>query len=77
MVYSREHGLLDEDCAEGERTATLNSLFALLNAQVHPELMQVLKPEIERIGDLQRLKELLLVAPYTQSVEAFTKNLYE
>ena len=30
---------------------------------------------LERIDDLEHLEELLLAAPYTQSLEAFTQNL--
>jgi flagellar biosynthesis/type III secretory pathway protein FliH len=62
---------------EGERNGTIESILALLGARFHPDAVQALKPTIETIDDLSRLKELLLAVPYAQSVEAFTKTLYQ
>jgi flagellar biosynthesis/type III secretory pathway protein FliH len=62
---------------EGERNGTIESILALLGARFHPDAVQALKPTIETIDDLSRLKELLLAVPYAQSAEAFTKTLYQ
>ncbi len=67
----------EEGREEGERKGTIESILALLGARFHPDAVQALKPTIETIDDLSRLKELLLAVPYAQSVEAFTKTLYE
>ena len=85
VVYSMANQLLDEGerrgfergREEGERKSIIESILALLGARFHPDAVQALKPAIESIGDLQRLKELFLAAYNTQSVEAFTKTLYE
>ena len=77
MVYSRAHRLLDEGRAEGERKGIIESIFAFLGTRFHPDAVQVLKPAIEGIDDLQRLKEVQLAAYSAQSVEAFTKTLYK
>ena len=68
---------IEQGREEGERKDTVESILALLGTRFHPDAVQALKPTIETIDDLPRLKELLLAAPYAQSVEAFTKTLYE
>ena len=81
MVYSRAHRLLDEGreqgIKQGERKGTIESILALLGARFQSETVQALKPAIEAIDDLQRLRELLLAAYKAQSVDAFTKTLYQ
>jgi flagellar biosynthesis/type III secretory pathway protein FliH len=67
----------EEGREEGERKGTIESILALLGARFHPDAVQALKPTIETIDDLSRLKELLLAVPYAQSAEAFTKTLYQ
>lgn len=61
----------------GERKGTINSILTLLGDQFQPEAVQALKPKLETIEDLERLKELLRAVPRTQSLEAFTQNLQE
>ena len=62
---------------EGERKGTVESILTLLGARFHPNAVQVLKPNLETIDDLSRLRELLLAAPYAESLEAFMQSLYE
>ena len=61
----------------GRRTGTINSILTLLSDQFQPEAVQALKPKLETIDDLERLKELLRTVPRLQSLEAFTQNLQE
>ena len=61
----------------GERKSTINAILTLLNDQFQAEAVQALKPKLETIEDLERLKELLRAVPRTQSLEAFTQNLQE
>ena len=85
MVYSMANQLLDEGerrglergREEGEMRGIIESLLAFLASRYHPDAVQILKPALEHIEDLQRLKELRLAAYNAQSLEAFTKNLYE
>jgi hypothetical protein len=51
--------------------------LAFLGTRFHSDAVQALRPAIEGIGDLQRLKELQLAAYNAQSVKAFTQTLYE
>ena len=61
----------------GERKGTINSILTLLSDQFQPEAVQALKPQLETIEDLERLKELLRAVPRTQSLEVFTQTLQE
>ena len=85
MVYSMANQLLDEGerrglergREEGEMRGIIESLLAFLASQYQPNAVQALKPALESIEDLQRLKELRLAAYNAQSLEAFTETLYE
>ena len=59
----------------GQKTGTIDSILTLLSDQFQPEAVQALKPRLETIEDLERLKELLRAVPRVQSLEAFTQNL--
>jgi exoribonuclease II len=69
--------LLDEEREEGERKSIIESILTFLGARFDPDAVQTLKPTLETIDDLPRLKELLIAASHAQSVEAFTQTLYE
>jgi hypothetical protein len=64
----KERALLNPFCIEQG---------TLLGARFHPNAVQVLKPNLETIDDLSRLRELLLAAPYAESLEAFMQSVYE
>ena len=77
MVYSRAHRLIDEGIERGERRGTIESILTFLASRFHSDAVQPLKPTLEAIDDLQRLKELQLAAYNAQSIEAFAQALYE
>ena len=66
---------LERGLERGQRAGTIDSILTLLSDQFQPEAVQALKPRLETIEDLERLKELLRSAPRVQSLEAFTENL--
>ena len=71
IAQGKEQGI-----EQGERKGTIESILALLGTRFQPNAVQALKPTLETIN-LLRLKELLLAAPQTQSLEAFTQTLHE
>jgi hypothetical protein len=77
MVYSMADRLLEEGREEGERKGIIESILTYLGARFDPDAVQPLKPTLETIDDLQRLKDLQLAAYNAQSVETFTQTLYE
>jgi predicted transposase YdaD len=67
----------EEGREEGERNGTIESILTLLGVRFQSDAVQALKPALETIDDLQRLKRLLIAAPHAQSLEAFTQTLRE
>ena len=59
----------------GRRIGTIDSILTLLSDRFQPEAVQALKPRLETIENLERLKELLRAAPRAQSLEAFTQDM--
>ena len=68
---------IEQGREEGERNGTIESILTLLGARFQTDVVQDLKPTLETINDLPRLKDLLIAASDAQSVEAFTQTLYE
>lgn len=68
---------LERGLERGQRKGTIDSILTLLGDQFQPEAVHALKPRLETIEDLERLKELLRIVPRLQSLEAFTQNLQE
>ena len=68
---------VQEAKTQGLKQGTIDSILTLLGTRFHPDAVQVLKPNLERIDDLQRLKELLIAASDAQSFEAFAQTLHE
>jgi predicted transposase YdaD len=60
---------------EGERKGVVESILTLLGTRFQSDAVQVLKPNLESIGDLPRLRELLITASDAQSLEAFMQSL--
>ena len=77
FVEEAETKGLERGREEGERKATIESILALLGPRFHPDAVQVLKPNLETIDDLPRLKELLLATFHAQSFEGFAQTLHE
>ena len=59
----------------GRRTGTIDSILTLLSDRFQPEAVPALKPRLETIENLERLKELLRAAPRAPSLEAFTQDM--
>jgi hypothetical protein len=68
---------VDEAEARGERKATIESILAFLGTRFNPDAVQILRPALESIDDLPRLKELVLAAPYVENFEEFAKTVHE
>ena len=74
-VQQAEERGLERGLERGRKTGTIDSILTLLSDQFQLEAVQALKPRLETIEDLERLKELLRAAPRAQSLEAFMQNL--
>ncbi len=59
------------------RETTIEHIIALLEQQFHTETVRALTPMLQNIDDLERLKELLLVAPRVSNIETFTQKLID
>lgn len=59
------------------RETTIEHIIALLEQQFHTETVRALTPMLQNIDDLERLKELLLVAPRVPNIETFTQKLID
>ena len=60
---------------QGERKSTIESILELLDIRFHVGVDETLKPAIERISNLQRLRQLRRAAAQVQSLEAFIQTL--
>jgi hypothetical protein len=68
---------LERGLERGQRQCAIELILDLLSDQFQPDAVQTLKPDLERINNLDRLKELLRSVPKTPSLEAFTETLRE
>ena len=68
---------IEQGIERGERKGTVESILTLLGTQFPPNAVQALKPALETIDDLPRLKELLIAASKAENFEAFAEALYE
>ena len=60
---------------QGAKETTIESILLFLDTRFEANTAETLKPTLEAIDDLQRLKHLLREAMRTQSLEAFTRRL--
>ena len=60
---------------QGAKETTIESILLFLDTRFEANTAETLKPTLEAIEDLQRLKRLLREATRTQSLEAFTRTL--
>ena len=73
----REKGIklgIEEAHQEGKRRGTIESILTLLGTRFNPDAVQALRPALETIDDLPRLKKLVLVAFHAESLEAFMQT---
>ena len=68
---------IEQGKAEGERNFAVESILDLLGMQFPSDAVQSLKPELEQITDLNRLKVLIRATHATDSLDAFKKTLQE
>ena len=59
----------------GAKESTIEGILLLLDTRFEADTTHILKPALEAIDDLQRLKHLLREAAETQSLETFISNL--
>ena len=59
----------------GAKESTIENILLLLDTRFEVNTAQVLKPALEAVDDLQRLKGLFREAAVTQSLESFISNL--
>ena len=68
---------IEQGIERGERKGIIESILTLLGTRFHPNAVQILKPNLETIDDLPRLKELLIVASHVENFEEFAKTVHE
>ena len=56
---------------------TIENIIALLEAQFHPEAVKAITPALEKVADLQKLKQLHLAAAKAEDIEAFARLIDE
>ena len=76
IEQGREQGI-EQGLERGERKGIIESILALLGTRFPPNTVQILKPNLETIDDLPRLKELLIVASHVENFEEFAQTLHE
>jgi hypothetical protein len=76
IEQGREQGI-EQGLERGERKGIIESILALLGTRFPPNTVQILKPNLETIDDLPRLKELLIVASHVENFEEFAKTVHE
>lgn len=76
-IQEAEERGLERGLERGQKKCAIDLILELLSEQFQSEAIQTLKPDLERIDDLDRLKQLLRAVPKTPSLEAFTKSVRE
>ena len=66
---------IEQGIERGERKGVVESILTVLGTRFQSDAVQVLKPNLESIDDLPRLRELLIAASDAQSLEAFMQSL--
>ncbi len=66
---------IEQGIEQGAKESTIESILLFLDTRFQANTAQTLKPALDAIDDLQRLKQLLREAAETQSLEVFTNNL--
>ena len=76
-IQEAEERAMERGLERGQKKCAIGLILELLSEQFQSESIQTLKPDLERIDDLDRLKQLLRAVPKTPSLEAFTKAVRE
>ena len=66
---------IEQGIEQGERKGVLESLIDVLESQFQPNEVQTLKPALERIEELQSLRQLLREAVQVTSLDEFRRIL--
>ena len=72
--YILQQGI-EQGIEQGARESTVEGILESLEIQFHESGVQTLKPMLESIQDLQRLKDLRRAAMQVPSLEAFKSLL--
>lgn len=75
MAQTAAEYLIEEGIAQGARETTVENTLAILTARFPNADVNVLKPAMEAISDLNRLKQLNLNASLAESFRAFQDEL--
>ncbi len=73
---ARERGR-QQGIQQGAQETTREIILETLALRLQTEAAQNLKPALEKIGNLQRLKQLFQVAMQVETLEEFTQALNE
>ena len=74
MQSMAEH-YIEQGIEQGARQTSIESTIAILNERFPQADVNALKPALEAIADLNRLKQLLLNASLANSFQAFQHEL--
>ena len=74
IQHFTEQGI-EQGIEQGERKGVLESLIDVLESQFQPNEVETLKPALERIEELQSLRQLLREAVQVTSLEEFRRIL--
>ena len=66
---------IEQGIEQGTKSGMIDSILLLLNTRFDSDRVAVLKPILESIDDLQRLKELVCEAAAAETLEAFAIHL--
>ena len=75
MAQSMAEVLIEQGIEQGVKETTIESILLFLDTRFQANTAQTLKPTLETINDLQRLKQLLRDATQVQTLDAFIANL--
>ncbi len=66
---------IEQGIEQGERRASIESTLAILNTRFPEAEVDTLKPALEAIGDINRLKQLIREASVVDTFHAFKERL--
>ena len=77
MQIKQESKYYQRQAQKITRQNTIENTLALLESRFQAEDVNALTPSLQKITDLQRLKQLLIGASEARSLEVFTQMLNE